>query len=112
MSHAIRAIASFGAASALAVGSAGASKWRSDVPTHAVQGVVKSVSHFYLAIVTGTGKRAREMDFVFEPSTPRSGELTIGATVSIRYRLEGRQLVATAVAQSDGRRAIRSTRQH
>lgn len=76
------------------------------IPTHAVRGVVKSISAFYLAIVTGSGKKARDVTFVLGPTTERDGEVTIGATVSVRYRMEGRRLVATAVsAQSEKQHA-------
>jgi hypothetical protein len=66
-------------------------------PTHAVRGVVKSINPESLVIVD-SGKTRREMNFQLSPSTYREGELTPGATVSVRYRLEGSLLKATAVS--------------
>jgi hypothetical protein len=66
-------------------------------PTHAVRGVVKSINPESLVIVDA-GKARREMTFQLSPSTFREGELTLGATVSVRYRLEGSLLKATAVS--------------
>ncbi len=68
------------------------------MPTHAIRGVVKSVSTFYVVVVTGSGKKAREMTFVLGPSTEKDGDITIGTTVSVRYRQEGHTLVSTAVS--------------
>jgi hypothetical protein len=66
-------------------------------PTHAVRGVVKSINPESLVIID-SGKGRREMTFQLSPSTYREGELTLGATVSVRYRLEGSLLKATAVS--------------
>jgi hypothetical protein len=95
----VNAIASLGLISVLNVGVPTVTgKAVSPVPTHAIRGVVKSISYFYVVIVTGSGKKAREMTFDLVPSTERGGNITIGATVSVRYRIEGRKLVATAVS--------------
>jgi uridylate kinase len=98
--YAIKAIASLGVVSALAVGGSAVTQKAiaPPTPTHAIKGIVKSISRFYLAIVTGSGKKAREVTLALSPDTERDGEITIGATVSIRYRMEGRTLVATAVS--------------
>jgi hypothetical protein len=97
--HTIKAIASLGVLSALTAGGAVApQKARAPMPTHAIRGVVKSISTFYVVIVTGSGKKAREMTFVIGPSTEKDGDITIGGTVSVRYRKEGRTLVSTAVS--------------
>jgi hypothetical protein len=97
--YVVKAIGSLGVVSALAVGgSAVTQKAIAPIPTHAVRGVVKSISAFYLAIITGSGKKARQVTLVLGPATERDGEITIGATVSVRYRMEGRTLVATAVS--------------
>lgn len=96
--HTIKAIASLGVLSALTAGAAASQKATAPMPTHAIRGVVKSISTFYVVIVTGSGKKAREMTFVLGPSTEKDGEITIGATVSVRYRKEGHRLVSTAVS--------------
>jgi hypothetical protein len=59
--------------------------------------VVKSINQESLVIID-SGKARREMTFQLSPSTYREGELTLGATVSVRYRLEGSLLKATAVS--------------
>src|SRR5262245_3004170 len=66
-------------------------------PTHAVRGVVKSINPESLVIVAA-GKARRQMTFHLSPATFREGELTLGATVSVRYRLEGSLRKATAVS--------------
>jgi hypothetical protein len=77
---------------------------------HVVQGVVKLVKYFYLAIVAGSGRQAREMNFILGPATERSGNVTIGATVSIRYRIENATRMATAVvAHVNGQPAAHPT---
>ena len=99
MSRAMRTIVSLGTFSALTVGgAASAQQSTAPMPTHAIRGVVKSVSGFYVVITTGSAKKAREMTFELGPSTQTSGNVTIGATVSVRYRVNGHRLLATAVA--------------
>jgi hypothetical protein len=112
MSRTARSIVSFGVLSALTVGGAAASqKAIAPMPTHAVRGVVKSISTFYVVIITGSGKKAREMTFVLGPSTEKDGEITIGATVSVRYRQENHTLVSTAVsAQPEKQHAAQTPR--
>jgi hypothetical protein len=71
----------------------------SPVPTHAVRGIVKSISTFYLVAVAGAGKKAHQMTFLLNPATERDGDLSIGATVSIRYRVEHGRFITTAVSR-------------
>ena len=78
-------------------GSGRAAQSTGQTPTHAVRGVVKSINSDSLVIID-SGKARREMTFQLFPSTYREGELTLGATVSVRYRLEGSRLNATAVS--------------
>ena len=108
MSRTATSIASFGVLSALTVGGAAASQTTgAPMPTHAIRGVVKSISTFYVVIVTGSGKKAREMTFVLGPSTEKAGEISIGTPVSVRYRQEDHVLVSTAVsAQPEKLRAV------
>jgi hypothetical protein len=67
------------------------------MPTHAIRGVVTSVSASAL-VITPSGKGAGAMTFVVSPSTHREGSVTIGATVSVRYRVENQTFLATAVS--------------
>ena len=112
--QASKAIASLGIIVALTMGgSAVTQKAIGPVPTHAVRGVVKSISAFYLVAVTGSGKKAKNMTFVLRPETERDGEITIGAMVSIRYRVDGRRtLVATAVSAHAEKPGEKDTQVH
>jgi hypothetical protein len=67
------------------------------MPTHAIRGVVTSVSASVL-VIAPSGKGAGAMRFVVSPSTHREGNMAIGATVSVRYRVEDQRLLATAVS--------------
>jgi len=98
--YAVKAIASLALVSALAVGGSSAmtQKAISPKPTHAIRGVVKAISTFYVVVVTGSGKKSREMTFMLTPSTEKDGDITIGAMVSVRYRQEGHTFVSTAVS--------------
>lgn len=105
-------IALFGLLSAVA---AGASTPRPDPskPTHAIRGVVKSINSSSVVITVGSGRKAREMTFVLTASTHIEDEPTIGAIVSIRYRLEHRALIATAVTTEVSlSRAVQAPRFH
>lgn len=64
--------------------------------THAVRGVVTSSGVTWLAI-SRVGKPTIDLRFVLTPATLREGGIEVGATVSVRYRVEGATLVATAV---------------
>jgi hypothetical protein len=68
------------------------------VPARAVRGVVKSISTFYVVVAAGSGKKARDITFVLDAATEEDEEITIGATVSVHYRMQGQTFVATAVA--------------
>lgn len=67
------------------------------IATHATKGVVKAIDATSLVITRSGGKR-REMIFVLNPTTERDGNLAVGSTVEVRYRNEGRQLLATVVS--------------
>jgi len=64
--------------------------------THSVEGVVKSVDASTL-VITKSGKKGGEMSFKLDTTTQRDGSITTGSPVSIRYRMEGSSMVATAV---------------
>lgn len=68
----------------------------STTATHSVQGVVKSVDASSL-VITRSGKKGGDMSFTLEPTTHQEGSIGTGSTVSIRYRMEGSSMVATAV---------------
>ena len=64
--------------------------------THSVRGIVKTVTPAHLVITRAT-HQASEMDFVTNAATLRTGTIAAGATVSVRYRVEGRMMIATAI---------------
>jgi len=108
MSQPVTAVVSLAIAAVLTVGisaspgtsdpadSAVGGGW-SAMPTHAVRGTVKSMSEAALVIVPSR-RNTNEMTFVLGPSTHREGQMTIGATVSVRYRIRNQILLATAVS--------------
>ena len=63
---------------------------------YATKGVVKSVDADRL-VIKRTPQDGREMTFVLNPSTQRSGDIKLGSTVDVRYRAEAEQRIATAV---------------
>jgi hypothetical protein len=108
MRQPVRAIAAIGILSVLTVGVSGSPGSNEPgqatvierpglIPTHAIRGVVTSVSASVL-VITPSGKGAGAMRFVVSPSTHREGNMAIGATVSVRYRVEDQRLLATAVS--------------
>jgi|SRR5689334_22178411 hypothetical protein len=81
--------------------------------THAVRGTVRSISTFFIVAITGSGKRPSETTFMLTPETEREGNLSIGAIVSIRYRMTaGHVLVATAVSAEPNRSGVISGSLH
>lgn len=60
-------------------------------------GTVKSVDATSLTITRPSGT-PKEMTFVINDSTKKSGTIATGAMVDVRYKTEGKQNVATAVA--------------
>jgi hypothetical protein len=76
--------------------------------THATKGVVKSLGESALVLSHAKGK-TKDRTFVLNPSTARQGEIAVGSTVDVRYRMEGANRVATAVsvhqAKSPARRS-------
>ena len=65
--------------------------------THATSGIVKSIDQTSLVLQRKTGVHG-ELRFVLNPGTERVGEVTAGSTVEVRYRIDGKQRVATAVS--------------
>ena len=81
--------------------------------TRAVRGTVKSISTFFIVAITGAGRKPGETTFMLTPETEREGNLSIGAIVSIRYRMTpGHVLVATAVSADPDRRGVISGALH
>ena len=74
--------------------------------THAVRGVVKAVTATSL-VITRSGSKASDLVLVVNASTSREGTLVLGATVAVRYYIEGHTLVATAVTVREPSRRVR-----
>ena len=81
------------------------------VPNHAVSGVVKSVDATRL-VITRAGKTPREMTFVLKPSTEREGPIGVGATVQVRFLMQGRTQVATAILATRTKEHAAMTPEH
>ena len=119
MGQPVRAIAVFEILSALTVrvspspgpggqGQSAALTRPAAMPTHAIRGTVKSITASTLVITAG--KKANEMTFALSPATHREGRVTIGATIAVRYRIEDRMLLATAVSTYPETRFTRALR--
>jgi len=72
--------------------------------THAVRGGVKSVGPTSL-VIARSNKKLSDLVFVLTPSTMQAGTITVAAIVGVRYRREGKALVATAVTVDPARGA-------
>jgi len=71
--------------------------------THATTGIVKSMDDTSL-VITRPGKKGEEM-FVLNPSTQKDGTVAVGSSVSVRYRTEGKNHVATAIMAQQTKKA-------
>jgi len=63
---------------------------------HATQGIVKSIDA--KALVISRRGRLGDMTFSLTPETHREGTVVVGSAVSVRYREDGTNHVATAIA--------------
>jgi hypothetical protein len=69
------------------------------VPTaaiHATRGVVKAIDE--AALVVSRPRNRGDITFTLSAATHRDGKIVIGSTVSVRYRDDGKNHVATAIA--------------
>ena len=48
-------------------------------------------------VITKSGKKGGDMTFKLDSTTQRDGSITTGSPVSVRYRMDGSSMVATAV---------------
>ena len=67
-----------------------------DSNVHATRGVVKSIDD--ATLVVARPKNRGEITFKLGPTLHRDGQIKAGATVSVRYRDEGKEHIATAVS--------------
>jgi len=66
--------------------------------THSTKGTVKTIDDSTLVITKGSGAKAQDMTFQVNSSTQKEGNPAAGANVSVRYRTEGKTMIATAIA--------------
>ena len=69
---------------------------RTEAASHVTTGVVKSINATTL-VMTRSGKGSGEMTFEVNTFTRRDGTIEVGAPVSVRYREEGKNHIATAL---------------
>jgi hypothetical protein len=68
----------------------------SDSSVHATRGVVKSIDA--TTLVVARPKNRGDIVFKLSPTLHRDGQIKTGATVSVRYRDDGKDHVATAIS--------------
>jgi len=71
--------------------------------SHATKGVVKSVDAKSLVITT-SGAKGKDLTFVLDSTTVKTGTPAVGATVEVRYKTEAKQNIATAVSVSEAKK--------
>ena len=67
--------------------------------SHSVKGVVKSMDASSM-VITKSGKAGGDMTFTVNADTKKDGAPAVGSNVSVRYRTEGTNNIATAVTAS------------
>ena len=61
------------------------------------RGTIKSIESDRLVLSHQENGKAEDLTFMLSPKTERKGVLTSGAQVSVHYRTENNQLMATAI---------------
>ena len=61
------------------------------------RGTIKSIASDRLVLSHQENGKAEDLTFMLNPKTERKGDLTSGAQVSVHYRTENNQLMATAI---------------
>ena len=82
---------------AASTSAAPAAKKSTTSAVHATKGVVKSIDGSMLVITKVAGK-GPETSFIVNSTTQRQGTVAPGSSVDVRYRTEGKDKVATAIA--------------
>jgi hypothetical protein len=72
---------------------------------HATKGVVKSVDASTL-VVSKTAGKGPETTFVVNASTKKEGNVAVGSSVDVRYRMEGKDRVATAITAKEAKAPV------
>ena len=79
---------------------------------HSVRGVVKSVDANTLVVERGAGKNKKEMTFALDSSTHRTGDITVGSTVSVRYTGDASKMMATNIQPVKAKAKVRKAAAH
>ena len=74
--------------------------------THTTQGTITSIDDNHMAIK----HKNKELKFVLNPETQRQGNLATGSQVTVNYREENKQNIATAVREMPAKQASSSTK--
>src|SRR5689334_6441505 len=82
---------------------------KSAVASKTTSGVVKSSSDTSLVITTGSGAKATDKTFTVNAQTAKKGTIETGSKVSVRYKMEGSDMVATAVTAAPAKKASKKT---
>lgn len=67
--------------------------------THVTQGTIASIDDSKLVIDRKGKGKDKQMTVMLDPQTQRSGNLAVGSRVSVQYREENSQMMATAVRE-------------
>jgi hypothetical protein len=63
---------------------------------HATRGVVKSIDE--VTLVISRPRNRGDITFKLSSTTHRDGKIVVGSTIAVRYRDEGKDHIATAMA--------------
>src|SRR5262245_28649983 len=94
----------------LALTTLGAQKKPSKPATHSTKGTIASVSGDTIVINQTVHGKAQQLTVTLNSETQRSGDLTAGHLVTVQYREENQQKVATAVRESGAKAATKPVR--
>jgi uncharacterized protein DUF5666 len=92
--------------------SAAPARSTSTAATHSTRGVVKSIDSNSLVIERGAGKKKTEMTFALDAATRREGDISVGATVAVRYKNDASKLMALDVQPVRAKTAARKAAAH
>ena len=73
--------------------------------THFTQGTITSIAASQLVLNQTVRGKTQKLTFTLNPQTQRNGNLAVGTRVTVQYREDNSQKIATAVRES----AVKST---
>jgi hypothetical protein len=80
-------------------GSSAQSKGKAPVMTHVTRGTITSLDPDRL-VIRQKGKDGKEMSFALDTHTARPARLALGDDVTVRYRTQNHENIATGVQQA------------